>query len=457
MNRVCSVIIFLAASLSVVEGSDLAGFTQCIGASGAGPTCILDAKVWQVNSTLLIGRSNIVIEGTVGNPSDAVLQRSPSLGQNDIMSIAPGLANAVVTVKYLTFDGNRQAVDLCSTSNLSIADLDLWNAGLATVQNVDFIDAPWTSLNLGGSLGSSTQASTVSYSSFGQGFSAQGISRTAQQSASRWEGVKVQGPYTGVWSNNIAYTGLVAVELWKGSYQYVVDNVVNVGKYEEPDGVPGGVIYIPGTNPVSYASIADNVLNGNYWDTTNAQDTNPSAPNYTLCLPSPRLWSFGIETSGNGHRYFNNSVIQNLGFGILLRPWDSNSSLNDNVISGWDPFCTGSCQFVPHYVENNGGCWTLYGCYGSGWPSAYRMSGISVITQGAGGSGTGTVSNLTLDHVRSVVNSRYGVSLDGVTGGPGFIDSVNGYDYACIENNGSTNLVSTNSATPYNSYTNSCP
>lgn len=459
MKPTATLLVLVWTGMPAMRALDLADFGKCIGASGTASTCQLDPNpsppfVWVVDTTLTIARSNLLIEGTVGDPSDVILQRSPTLGAMPIMNIN---ANLIATVTYLTFDGNRQNVNLCSPSNSAIGDLDLWDAGIATVQYVDFIDAPWKALQLGGSLGNTSRASTVSYSNFGQGFSAHGITRTAQQSASRWEGVILQGPYAGVWSNNIAYTGLEAVQIYSGTDRYVVDNVVNVGKYEQPDGVSGGVIYIAGNN-VFYASIANNVLNGNYWSTSNAQDTNPSGANYTLCLPHPGLWTFGIETSGNGHRYYNNSIIQNLGYGIILRPWNSSSTLNNNIISGWDPFCTGSCTFVPHYVQNNGGCWTLYSCYGSGWPSAYRMAGISVSTQTAsGGPGTGTVSNLTLDHVRSVSNSRHGVSFDSVTGTPGFIDSVNGYNYACIENNGSVNLVSTNSSSPYNAYTNLCP
>jgi hypothetical protein len=265
-------------------------------------------------------------------------------------------------------------------------------------------------------------------------------------------GILIQGNYTGVWSNNIAYVGLAAIGVG-GNYQYIVDNILQSNRYEQPDGISGGQIWIP--YGWSYLSVADNVINGNYWTTTGHNTTNTDI----LCNPVSGLYPFGIEGSGIGQRYYNNSIIQNYGYGILLRPWDLNNPLSSNIISGYDPFCTGSCTFVPHYVQNNGACWSLYGCYSGGaWPAAMRMAGINVNTTPASGSGgVGTVSNLTLDHVRSTSNNRYGVSLDSVTGTPGFIDSVNGSNYACIQSNGSTNLVSTNSSSPYNAYTNLCP
>ena len=451
------VLTFIILSAPAAGALSLSNFTICIGANGGsyGSTCQLDPGISPVTSTLTIARNGLLIEGTVGSAWDAILQRSTTLGQAPIMTINSGLT---VTIKYLTFDGNRQNISLCSTSDLAVADLDLWNAGLATIQYVDFIDAPWRTLQFGGSLANSSQASTVSYSNFGQGFNAHGISRTAPETAGRWTGVIIQGLYSGVWSNNFAYDGLAAIQVYTGTDQYIVGNTVNEARYEQPDGVSGGVIYIgsgPSGGAPSYTTIADNVLNGNYWTTTGHNTSNTDI----LCNPATGLYSLGIEASGNGHRYYNNSIIQHMAWGILLRPWDSSSTLNSNIISGWDPFCTGSCQFVPQYVENNGGCWTLYSCYNTPtWPAALRMAGINVNTQPASGSGgTGTVSNLTLDHVRSVTNSRYGVSLDSVTGTPGFIDSVNGGNKACIQNNGSSNLVATNDATPYQSFTLLCP
>lgn len=442
----------LVVFASPVFPSNLSGFRTCISNSGTGRTCQLDSGIWDVDATLVIERNGILLQGTSGDASDVILRRSSTLGANDIMYLNSGLTT---TIQYLTFDGNRQTISLCASTDPGVADLNLWDAGIATVQYVNFIDAPWRTLALRTT--SSSGASTVSYSNFGQGFYAHGYSRTAQQTAGRWLAIIIGGDSTGVWSNNIAYSGMSAVQLYQGTGQYVVNNIIQNAMYEHPDGVSGGQVYIAGPGASTYASIANNYINGNYWDTTNKNTSNTDI----LCTPTGGLFTFGIEASGTGHRYYNNAVLQNMGWGIFLRPWDTTvgETLNSNTISGYDPFCTGGCTYVPHYVENNGGCWTRYGCYNGGfWPASYAMAGINADDHVAGpGSGTGYISNLTLDHVRSRNNARYGVALYNVTGSPGFTDSINGSNYACITGNGSTNLVTSGSASGYTSYTNLCP
>lgn len=144
---------------------------------------------------------------------------------------------------------------------------------------------------------------------------------------------------------------------------------------------------------------------------------------------------------------------------MLLRPYSSTSSLSDITVSGYDPFCTGSCTFVPHYITQNNYCWTIESCYstGSGWPAAYGVAGININNYVAGpGSGTGTVSNITLDHVRSANNFNDGVRIYNAGGSPGFTDSVYGSPYACITGNSVADLVTSGSASGYNSYINSC-
>lgn len=437
---------------SPMYGYDLAGFQACIawdgGTNGYSSVCTLNSGVWPVLSTLHIGRGGLTLLGTTNNAADVILQRTSALGYNPILTI-DGTA-LTVTINWLTFDGNRQAVAVCDIDR-SVADVELFNAGLATVQNVNFISAPWRALHLGGSLGSSTQASSVSLSNFGQGFNSQGITRSAPKTATRWFGIIFQGYGTGVWHNNIAYVGLAAVHPFSGDRQYIVGNQFQKNRYEQPDGISGGQIWI--ADQATNLSVADNLINGDFWTTTGKNTGNTDI----LCTPNTGLYTLGIEGSGDGHRYYNNAIIQNTGWGILLRPWSSTSTLNSNVISGYDPFCTGSCVFVPKYIENNAGCWSLYGCYGSGWPTSMGVAGVNVNNTVAGpGSGIGSVANLTLDHVRSRNNGRYGVSLYNVTGTPGFIDSVNGSNYACITGN-PTNLTSSGSSSGYNSYTNLCP
>ncbi len=198
------------------------------------------------------------------------------------------------------------------------------------------------------------------------------------------------------------------------------------------------------------------MINGAYWTTTGKNTGNTDI----LCTPNTGLYPLGIEGSGTGHRFYNNRIIQNTAWGILLRPWDSTRPLQDNIISGYDPFCTGACTYVPQYVENNAGCWITASCYsGGGWPASMGVAGININNTGASPSGgTGSVNNITLDHIRSRNNSRYGVSLYNVFGTPGFTDSSGGgAANACIAGNASTNLTTSGSASVYNSYINVCP
>jgi hypothetical protein len=230
--------------------------------------------------------------------------------------------------------------------------------------------------------------------------------------------------------------------------------------------VPGGQLYIQGG--VTYTTVADNVINGNYWITSNAQQSNPNQPYYTLCAPGTNSafpygsYPYGIEASATGDRYFNNSIIQNLGFGILLRPWNPGNTLDSVEISGYDPFCPQYCTYSPQYIENNTGCSVVANCFTTPtWPVSMGVAGINVNTTAANSNGTGYVTNLTLNHVRSVSNNAFGISLDHVSG-IGYEDTnyspPTAYPYACIENNG-TNVnarTSGNSLTNPN-YTNYCP
>lgn len=169
--------------------------------------------------------------------------------------------------------------------------------------------------------------------------------------------------------------------------------------------------------------------------------------------------NYGIEAFGVGHRFFNNQIQNNLGWGILLRArLDSGAaaSLDSTIVSGYDPFCAAGyplgCTFVPHYITNNAGCWT-YGCYGSGWPADMAVAGLTI--DGTGGSSS---NNITLDHVRVTNSGRYGLSLTNLTGGPGFTDSQNsGYNYACVTGNSGGDLHTSNVASDYTFYTNLCP
>jgi hypothetical protein len=84
-------------------------FVQCVGASGQGAVCRLDAGIYPVSETIPIGRSNITIEGTVLNYLlETTLQRAPGFEGallTDVNAIGTTLKS--VTIRDLTFDGNR--------------------------------------------------------------------------------------------------------------------------------------------------------------------------------------------------------------------------------------------------------------------------------------------------------------------------------------------------------------
>jgi hypothetical protein len=380
------------------------------------------------------------------------------------MSMAGGLTG--VTIQYLTFDGNRPNMQTCTPGPPSgppdaAADLDLSYAGLVTVENVNFINAPWDALWLGGSESSPTNgASYVAFSNFGAGFYSSGYSETAQQTATRWTAAFLFSSYTGAYQNSMNYAGTAAITMHSdfnnsGLSQYVGNNSINNNRYEQPDGTSGGQIFV--TDTTTYPAIYQNTINGNYWYTNLAQDTNPMNPYDVRCLPSSGLWSHGIEGGATGFRYYNNQIEQNIGFGIFVEP-PAGVTYSSGIISGYDPFplCQG-CTAVNQYVQNNGACAALTpACYTSPtWPAYDVIAGINVH------SASGSVTNLTLDHIRSINNYKYGVSMYGVTGTPGFTDSQNsGVNYACITGNvtGPLNSSGFSSDSPgYNSFTNSCP
>jgi hypothetical protein len=86
-------------------------FVQCVGASGQGAVCQLDAGTYPVSETISIGRSNMTIEGTEQNSKLATtLQRAAGFDGallSDVSAIGTNLKS--VAIRDLTFDGNRAA------------------------------------------------------------------------------------------------------------------------------------------------------------------------------------------------------------------------------------------------------------------------------------------------------------------------------------------------------------
>ncbi|MBX9600272.1 MAG: hypothetical protein K2X35_04680 [Bryobacteraceae bacterium] len=188
--------------------------------------------------------------------------------------------------------------------------------------------------------------------------------------AARYTAIVLFGTYTGAWSNNIAYSGTAAVNSFQGFGHYIVGNQILQNRYEIFDGTGQGQIYLSGG--ASTVSVAGNVINGNYWR-TNGQPVNGCSTQNNV-QPYP----MGIEAFGTGHRFYNNWILQHLGWGILVR------QSSGVLVSTDNPWVPGSPR---QYIENNGGCVSL-GCY-LGFPQALAMAQINVNNY------DGPVSNVT--------------------------------------------------------------
>jgi hypothetical protein len=125
-------------------------FVQCLGASGRDPVCKLDAGIYPVSETISLGRSNMTIEGTVlGSLFETTLQRAPGFEGaliSDVNAIGTSLKS--ITIRYLTFDGNRDA-------NLSPyyaynPDVSIFVVQKLLVENCTFINSPNIGLALYG-------------------------------------------------------------------------------------------------------------------------------------------------------------------------------------------------------------------------------------------------------------------------------------------------------------------
>lgn len=378
-------------------------FLDCIDYNGSGP-CSLPSGIYSVPSTLYIKRDNVTITGVPNAINEVVLRRTSNQVFDMIRSDG---ARYNVKLEWLTIDGNRQGVGLglsCLPANAAYFDVNFsGSSSMIDVNHVAFINSPGDSLILDG------YASTVSYSLFGQGYSGHSITLNANYTGARSTAIKLRGNYSGAYYNQIAYAGTAAINFYDGSNQTAYGNTLHNNRYEQPDNVSGGQIYVY-SGASTYTTSAANTINGNYWRTSSLS-TSPSG-----CPISGGLYSFGVEADGIGHRFYNNHILQNLAWGMLIR------NASSITISGTDPWCP-SC--TAKFIENNGGCKNAYGCY-SGWPAQYSMAGININNY------VGPVYNFTLDQIRVRNNQTFGVYIYGATGSPGYTNG------ACLINNTSS-------------------
>jgi hypothetical protein len=123
-------------------------FVQCVGATGTGAVCQLDAGLYPVSQTIVIGRSNISIEGTSSSGGTTLQRASGFLGplfQDNWPSTPPIIS---VTFQNLTIDGNR-------ANNLAVWSLyspEVSIFGIKGMQflNCSFVNSPNIGLGLYG-------------------------------------------------------------------------------------------------------------------------------------------------------------------------------------------------------------------------------------------------------------------------------------------------------------------
>jgi hypothetical protein len=302
-------------------------FRVCISHNSKKGTCRLaPGPVYSVDQTLLIERSNITIEGLiVSGPSDVVLRR----GQFDlafIMQASLGYKPTGVTIRNLTFDGNRYGwgtggygiscenspitpftTDVATilathrpytANHTSKTDVDLRGGGIFTLKSLNFINSPDTALWLSGNgtyeEGDPTpgdpailavqpaHGSTISTSTFG--FGGYGIGpgivndahppqtgqrfteyqETGQETATRFTAIKIDGSYSGAYFNAIYNAGTAGITL-TGKHQTLYSNQLFGNRYEISDGSGGGQIDLDrGFDAVvaSDAVVVGNVVDG---------------------------------------------------------------------------------------------------------------------------------------------------------------------------------------------------
>jgi len=386
--------------------TSLAALQDCASAEGAGD-CLLAPGAYTVpfidssgrqQPTLQIGRSGFTISG-MGDASETVIQRSAS----DVSSLMVAADSTItgVTITNLTFDGNRYGfggVLNCLPANAPIYELDLSYGGNFTVQYVDFVNAPGYALQVAGT-------STVSYSHFGWGAAME----SAQQTATRSTAVWISGNHGGAYFNNIGFAGTAGINL-AGDSLIAYGNLLLNNRYEMPDGQGGQIYLVPGS---LNASVAANVIDGNYWE------TNPGTALATGCQASQTSGTqqpYGVEAYGFGHSFYNNEVVQHTGTGMVF---GGGAPAGEITVSSTNPWTS---QDVPRFIESNlgNGMWFL-GTHFFDFP--YPVQGAK------------------LDGLLVRKNGAYGVLLDSVSNSGAYTGFANG---SCMSENAWGNVYAPN-------------
>jgi hypothetical protein len=269
-------------------------FINCIGPYDTRTTCTLPVNTYLIDGSqsypyATIQRSGITVQGVQNGGSYPTLQRSGS-GAPWLMNIKPGIS---ATIQYLNFDGNRYGVpDLnCYGPNGPFWDLNLSGAGTVIVQYVNFMNAPATAAIIDGNYADGNN-SVIQYSTWAYGSSSQ---------AARSTGVWLQGIRSEALYNSVFYSGTAGIGL-NGYGQWIYGNALYWNRYEEPDNVPGGQIYLDSNS--EYAYLGANIVYGA------PQDTGQQINGCSTANISP---SDGFEVYGTNHFFYDNGVYGQTG------------------------------------------------------------------------------------------------------------------------------------------------
>lgn len=374
-------IIISAAAWSPAIGqiTNLADFQECLTTGwnvqhtvNYGATCQLTDGTFNVGpfpESIVIRRSNIVVSGTTNSVlKRAIRKTDPTTGgpaaSPPLLTAQGGLSN--VTIQDLKFDGNRFALGNCGPPNIGTQEVSLSNVNSFVLSNLEF----WDSLDA--SLGLDCDCS-VSFSTF-RNARATGI--FLQQGASAF-------------SNSIFDSGTAGINVYIGSGQRVIGNLLHRNRYEMSDPIEGGQLHLDDHS--SNAIVAENVIDGDYWA--------PQGQMVNGCVSSNQYMN-GVEAYGNSHSFYNNDILQNIATGMTLK------GIANLMVSGFYPDCP-SCN--PKYVHHNGyhGIRLLPYQFTPSGPIQYN-------------------TNLRFDHVRS--NNNGAIPFTPAAPFPGYSISFSGAD-----------------------------
>lgn len=126
-----------------------ADFTRCVGAQGQGNVCQLDSGTHLVSTTINVSRSNITILGGSSRAEGTILQRAPGFRGPIFQDPLPPTASIIgITIRFLTFDGNRSMTTLSYSAYNP--EVSFFTTKSVLVSDCRFIESPNIGLALFG-------------------------------------------------------------------------------------------------------------------------------------------------------------------------------------------------------------------------------------------------------------------------------------------------------------------